>query len=392
MEKAYVVAGLGYGDEGKGHIVDALCREHNADLVVRYTGGPQASHTVVLSDGREHRFSQFGSGTFLPNCRTHISNHVLVEPFAMMNEAAALEKVGVTDAMDRMSVDPDCYLITPWHWMANRLIEASRRDRKHGSCGMGIGETKRMIVEDCLGITVGDLGRRPAHDRLRAIRNAQISRVDQFIDVRYGVSWRHLFFEESIADLADFYNDWSSRISIKSGIFGLSDRPVVFEGAQGVLLDETYGCPPHNTWANTTFDNAIEICRESDLEPVKIGVLRTYATRHGAGPFLTQSPEVDFPDHNTENQWQGPFRQGYFDLEASRYAIRVCGGIDALALTCLDRVGTEGWLYQDGIRVLSRTTKDSVIPFLERELGVPIHYRSYGPNELNVRIGDKECD
>jgi adenylosuccinate synthase len=113
---------------------------------------------------------------------------------------------------------------------------------------------------------------------------------------------------------------------------------VVYEGAQGVLLDESRGFRPHTTWTNTTFDNALEMLKGEDYEVVKIGVLRTYFTRHGAGPFVGESPLVNFDDHNVEGRWQGKFRQGFFDAVAARYAIEACGGIDCLALTHLDTV------------------------------------------------------
>src|SRR5689334_2296700 len=110
MAKAIFVAGLGFGDEGKGTIVDALVDRHKAPLVVRYTGGPQAAHRVVLPDGREHIFSQFGSGTF-SGARTFLSRHMLVDPISMANEAKHLRKVGVGDAYELLTVDVDAPVV-----------------------------------------------------------------------------------------------------------------------------------------------------------------------------------------------------------------------------------------------------------------------------------------
>ncbi len=383
MATAHIIAGLGFGDEGKGASVDALCRRFGADLVVKYTGGPQASHTVCLSNGRSHRFSQFGSGSFLPDCRTHLTRHVLVEPFAMMNEADALGKIGIADALDRIIVDPECIIVTPWHWMANQIRELTRGDSRHGSCGMGIGETKAMLERDHTCLRVRDLGR-PAQGLLRRIRDAAFRSLPMVQDE----SLYQSMCDENVDDLMEFYNDWARRIRIAS--YSGCSGDVVFEGSQGVLLDETHGFAPHNTWSNTTFDNALEACMEWGLEPVKMGVLRTYMTRHGAGPFVTEDPELNWPDHNLQHPWQGTFRQGAFDLVMARYAIEKCKGIDGLILTHMDRA--EGWkcctgyedspvFTSDGLRAAAPIIQDGLDPIrtIEQECGIDIQFISSGP-------------
>src|SRR5690349_8592758 len=113
--RAILVLDLAYGDCGKGTIVDFLTRAHAADLVVRFNGGPQAGHNVVTPDGRHHTFSQFGSGTFVPAVRTLLSRFMLIEPYAMVNEAAHLAELAVTDALDRLMIDARCPVITPAH-------------------------------------------------------------------------------------------------------------------------------------------------------------------------------------------------------------------------------------------------------------------------------------
>jgi adenylosuccinate synthase len=117
--------------------------------------------------------------------------------------------------------------------------------------------------------------------------------------------------------------------------------PVVFEGAQGVLLDEWLGFHPYTTWSTTTFANAEELLAEASARSGarRLGVLRTYATRHGPGPFVTEDPALTaaLPDrHNGYGRWQGGLRVGHFDAVATRYALEVCGGADGLALTHLD--------------------------------------------------------
>jgi adenylosuccinate synthase len=119
--------------------------------------------------------------------------------------------------------------------------------------------------------------------------------------------------------------------------------PVVFEGAQGVLLDERYGFHPYTTWSTTTFANAETLLAEAGASARRqgarrLGVLRAYATRHGPGPLVTEDPLLHRPEpHNTHGPWQGPFRVGHLDAVALRYALDVSGGADALAVTHLDR-------------------------------------------------------
>src|SRR5262249_10547168 len=139
-----IVAGLGYGDSGKGTVVDWLCSplgSRPVQTVVRFNGGAQAAHNVLTRDGRHHAFAQFGAGTFTPRVRTHLSRFVLLDPLALAAEAAHLAIVGVPDALDRLTVDRDALLTTPYHPAANRARELARGNHRHGSCGMGIGET-----------------------------------------------------------------------------------------------------------------------------------------------------------------------------------------------------------------------------------------------------------
>ena len=122
---------------------------------------------------------------------------------------------------------------------------------------------------------------------------------------------------------------------------------VVFEGAQGVLLDESFGFYPHVTWTDTTTANAIRLLAEADYNgPLrKLGVVRTYATRHGAGPLVTEDASLAGcirEPHNTGYEWAGGMRFGHFDAVATRYALEVTGGVDALAITHVDDVAHLG--------------------------------------------------
>jgi adenylosuccinate synthase len=116
---------------------------------------------------------------------------------------------------------------------------------------------------------------------------------------------------------------------------------LIFEGAQGALLDSNYGFWPHVTRTDTTFNNAEKLLHGSAVRMTRLGVLRAYATRHGAGPFPSENAWLTkrLPDkHNRGDEWQGAFRVGWPDLLATRYALKVCGGADSLAITNLDRL------------------------------------------------------
>ncbi|MCK6548017.1 adenylosuccinate synthetase, partial [Myxococcota bacterium] len=137
--RAHVVVDLGFGDAGKGLVVDHLVRRTGAPLVVRYNGGAQAGHNVVTPDGRHHTFAQLGAGTFA-GAKTWLSRHVIVHPTALVAEARALEEKGVSGPLATVEVSDRARVVTPFHQALNRLRELARGDARHGSCGAGIGE------------------------------------------------------------------------------------------------------------------------------------------------------------------------------------------------------------------------------------------------------------
>lgn len=352
---ACLFADLGYGDSGKGTMVDWYARTYGAHTVIRFNGGPQARHNVVTPDGRHHTFSQFGSATFVDGCRTHLSKHMLVSPLAMVAEEKYLRKVGVTDAWARATISRDALVITPFQRAANRIRELSRGDGRHGSCGVGLGETvyDAKVAPD-LAIHVRDLylpttALRAKLDSMREFKVTQ--RAEEIAKCRdRGVGKEDLDWYENPALLTSYLRELQNFFAVatvidEAGEHEILERPgtVVFEPSQGVLLDEALGFDPYTTWSNCTFDNALTILRDHgyDGRVDKIGVVRAYMTRHGPGPFVTEDKGLTaaLPDaHNAMDAWQGAFRVGWFDSVAIRYAIAACGGVDGLAVTCFDRL------------------------------------------------------
>ncbi len=434
--KATIVVGLGFGDEGKGTTVDYLARQNDVSAVVRFNGGAQAAHNVVTPDGKHHTFQQFGSASFLPRVRTHHSRFMVLDPLALANEAKHLAEIGCGNVFARLSVDEQALVVSPFHKAANRIREVLRAKGKHGSVGMGVGET----VGDSIAFPEYALHARDLRDRA-----AILSRFKFFQNMKQGEFREHLsdlasnpHIQEEVkiladpdmpALLADLYYRVAMRFPIVDGNYLARlarEGSLIFEGAQGVLLDEWYGFHPYTTWSTTTFRNALTLLREIGYEGhvEKLGVLRAYSTRHGAGPFPTEDPNLGMlvPElHNGIGPWQGGFRIGWPDLVLARYALAVAGGADALAITHLDRfmpltrkkvavryqvrdttVATlqpkehlTDLVYQEQLMgLVSRATPQyediapgeaAYLQFLERRLCVPIALTSHGMTYLDKR-------
>ena len=324
-----IVADLGYGDSGKGSVVDALCARQPFTTVVRFNGGAQAAHNVLTPDGRHHTFAQFGSGSFIAGVRTHLSRFVLVDPLALAAEAAHLASVGVPGALGLLTVDRDALLTTPYHQAANRARELARGRDRHGSCGMGIGETVRYALEH-----PADAPRVADCAAPRTLARSLARLRDRLAD-ELGPGGG-----PDVASLCEAYRAFAERVPLVDGGYLrrlLRAGPVVFEGAQGILLDEWRGFHPYTTWSTTTFANAEALLAEAGQAAARLGVARCYLTRHGPGPFVTEDPTLEFAEpHNRHGAWQGAFRIGHPDAVALRYAVEVAGGVDAVALTHLD--------------------------------------------------------
>lgn len=346
MSKAILVAGLAYGDEGKGATVDFLCRQLPVDLVVRYNGGSQAAHNVVAPNGVHHTFAQFGSGMMANvRVRTHLSRHMLVDPLSMMNEAEALTqkledefRAGPNWVWDHTTVDPRCVIITPFHQRVNRLREEARGDARHGSCGMGVGVARELSLKygDEV-LLASDL--QQSGDFLMHMLMNTAEKMNGELKLSYQA------MRDWCRQLTRQYQTWPVTLREDAKVLAGSEL-AVFEGAQGVLLDETHGVAPHNTWTDCTFGNADKLLDEAGMsDRFRVGCLRTYFTRHGAGT-LKDEEAVDsagyrwlarLEPHNAKNEWQGAFRAAPFDFDLAKHAVEIVGGVDCVALSHLDR-------------------------------------------------------
>lgn len=347
MNRTILVAGLGFGDEGKGSIIDFLARRTEAHTVIRYNGGAQAAHNVVLNDGKHHTFAQFGSGTFA-GAKTFLSEFMIVNPFALFSEAKHLETLGVSNPLDLVRIDRRAKITTPFHIAANRLQEIARANGRHGSCGMGVGETVRLDLR--LGVAF-KAGLCTPKNRNRALICLDTIRKILLVEVQ-GIKDRlpetpqvhqelNVLEDPDLNYILDCYSaltpmlvdeDFEGELLGRTGL-------TIFEGAQGMLLDQDFGLHPHTTWSDITFRNAQTMIDRCGQEPLiqKIGILRGHMTRHGAGPFPTEEAYLDAPtDHNQYGVWQRKFRVGWLDLVLAKYALSALGEVDGIALTHLD--------------------------------------------------------
>ncbi len=346
----FVVAGLGFGDEGKGSIVDFLAGQYNAHTVIRYNGGAQAAHNVIDSDGKHHTFAQFGSGTFV-GARTHLSEYMLVNPIALESEEKHLRSLGIEDAYERLTIDVQALVTTPYHVAANRIEELLRGANRHGTCGMGIGETMSLGMN----LRFGLLGNKSfTKTRLTGIANFYRGKYSWLIEDSYTSARKALkteldvIFDPNLVDqLVETYQAISKKVQgVELDYFSTllsENKTLIFEGAQGILLDEKYGMDPHTTWSNTTFGNANVLLSGSSRDINYIGVTRAYMTRHGEGPFPTEDSTLNLKeDHNPDTGWQGKMRLGHLDLPALRYALDTLlyrrQRRMTIALTHLDRI------------------------------------------------------
>lgn len=411
---------LGFGDAGKGKFTDAWVRAHGAHTVVRFNGGAQAGHNVVLPDGRHHTFSQWGAGSFLPGVATVLSAPVVVHPGALLQEAQALARVGVADAWARLLIDGRCRVTTPFLQAAGRLRELARGAAAHGSCGVGFGETVALSLQQ------PDLTLRWAELAQPARALARLREQQAWLRAQWPTSpcpqadaERAALADAQLAErwLLQAHTAWRQTPGLPpDAIAQRLARPgdVVFEGAQGVLLDEDQGFHPHTTWSRVTPAAAEAVLADLGLAaPLRrFGLVRSYLTRHGAGPLPTADPALDaLPEiHNTDEGWQGRFRRGHPDALLLAHAAAACGSLDGLFVSHLDalpaglrwceayrsasgelarglpKAGRTNWLQQaEPVYEPGLLDRDGLLARLGAATGTPVAAVSDGPTHAQVR-------
>ena len=334
MAKNLVIVGAQWGDEGKGKIVDILTEK--ADIVVRFQGGNNAGHTVIVG-GEKYIFHLIPSGILHPGKTCIIGDGVVVDPEVLLQEIDVLREKGLFRAEDLL-ISKNAHLIMPYHKKLDMARERLRGENKIGTTGRGIGPAYEDKVSRC-GIKCGDL-LNEVDFRLKL--KANLLEKNHYI--------KNILHEEGF-EIHEIYHQY---MTLASGIIPFirntskfldsairSRKKILFEGAQGTLLDIDHGTYPFVTSSNTV---AGEAATGSGIGPSRIdsviGITKAYATRVGEGPFPTElhGPEADrLREQGAEyGATTGrPRRCGWFDAVAARYAARI-NGLDGLVVTKLD--------------------------------------------------------
>lgn len=311
----WIVIGSGYGDEGKGVTVDALVRQHNIPTVVRFNGGAQAGHTVSGEFGR-HVFHHFCSGS-LAGAKSHLSRFFVTNPVLFWGERESLLK---KKANTVLSIDPRSPVTTPFEMMINQSIELKRGSEKHGSCGVGFGETLER-EEKGPSLVFGDL--------VSGLTDRKLDELLYWCRLRcdvLGIDFDDLPFSKPIWERFKF--DCAQMLQVSSLREDESlacETQLVFEGAQGLGLDQELGHFPYVTRSFTGMPNVASLLKDSKcFSPNVVYATRCYATRHGAGPFENEKEDlsIDMVDKtNIPNPWQDTLRVAPLDFEHRRSLI-----------------------------------------------------------------------
>jgi len=327
------VLGAQWGDEGKGKIVDLLTPHF--DVVARYQGGHNAGHTVYVG-GRKFILHLIPSGILHPGVACLIGNGVVVDPRALFAEMDELAGMGF-DVRGRLFVSDKAHLILPYHRELDVLSEARRGERKIGTTSRGIGPA----YEDKIarrGVRVGDLRDTSSDGPLAAAVRENVDARNRLVG-NSEMRWQDVLHDLRAAwgRLEPFVTDVSLYLSRAMA----AGKRVMFEGAQGTLLDIDHGTYPYVTSSNSVAGGA---CTGLGIGPRAInailGVAKAYTTRVGEGPLPTELTGEMGERLRESGQEYGastgrPRRCGWYDAVAVRYAVRV-NGLDAMALTKLD--------------------------------------------------------
>lgn len=340
--KASIVIGLGYGDEGKGLMTSLIASKYgDKALVVRFNGGHQAGHTVVKDD-INHVFSNFGAGT-LNGSDSYWSAFCTFDPIGASVELQKLRTYGIS--LPTLYVHPLCPVVTPFDKLWNQFLADVTQ---HGSVGVGFGTTVQRH-EKFFKIHAQDL----------EYPNVLKAKMQNVIGYYKNLGMNSHFINNHDEVMHKFLKDIDTMRHQSDCIRIAKPNPkhydhIVFEGAQGVLLDMDFGFFPNVTRSNTTSKNALEMVNEMGLSLVDIYYMtRAYATRHGNGYFSGEEHAHQYlhlknneHETNVKNEYQGEFRKAPMDIRMIDYALNCDNHYSKhinskkIVITCCDQIDT----------------------------------------------------
>ncbi|MBS1647274.1 MAG: adenylosuccinate synthase [Bacteroidetes bacterium] len=422
MNKANVLLGLQWGDEGKGKVVDVLTPSY--DIICRFQGGPNAGHTLEFN-GIKHVLNTIPSGIFHPHCTNIIGNGVVIDPVILKREIDALIKMGV-DIKKQLLISKRAHLILPTHRLLDAASEAAKGKEKIGSTLKGIGPTY-MDKTGRNGLRVGDVSGNQFKEKYQSLveKHKQLLAFHKF---EYNLTELEPAWFEAIEDLKKLTHidsEYYINEALKKG------KKILAEGAQGSMLDVDFGTYPFVTSSNTMTAGC---CTGLGIAPNAvgnvIGIFKAYCTRVGGGPFPTElNDEVGETMRKIGNEYGSTTgrarRCGWLDLPALKYAIMI-NGVTELTMMKADvlddfdsiKVCThymvngekteqlpfdithadikpvykelKGWKQNC---TLAQSLPDALlhyIQFIEQETGVPISIVSVGPDRKQTIVLKKE--
>lgn len=301
-----IVLGSFFGDEGKGQTVHNLCKQHPKVIVIRFSGGHQVGHTV--RHGKlEHTFSNYGSGTLL-GIPTYWSQYCTVDPITTIKELKDLNKLGVNP---EIIYHPLCEVVTPFDVISQWNNE---ENLKHGTVGTGFKSTLDRVAAG-YHITVRDCA------NIMVLRTKIASLIKNYYDFSSELPMYNI--DEWCVKVYEYFK--SVRVCDEECLLGYKHR--VFEGSQGILLDQRFGIMPYCTPSNTTCQNAMEIINRLNIKDEltnHVYVTRPYITRHGNGPIPSAKPVIEVNDPNNKfNEFQKTLRAVEFDVELLQHSLLV---------------------------------------------------------------------
>ena len=341
---ATCIVGLQWGDEAKGKVVDLLTQQH--DIVVRYQGGANAGHTVVM-EGQTFKLSLVPSGIFRPEVQCVVAGGVVLNPASLLDEIDALRARGVKVAENLMLSDR-AHIILPWHFEEDRLIEQQCTGGEAiGTTLRGIGPCYRDKVGRSFAVRLGDMYRPDFRQRIQ-----RIARAKQQILAGLGAGCHGRDASATVQldaeEIYRQYHGYAQRLKphVADTTAYLLDaveagKKVLFEGAQGALLDIDHGTFPFVTSSNSS---GVGVSAGSGVPgryiTKVIGIVKAYTTRVGGGPFPTEQDNQTGQHIRERGNEYGtvtrrPRRCGWFDAVAARYTTRL-SGVDVLAVMLLD--------------------------------------------------------
>lgn len=320
-----VVIGANFGDEGKGLMTDYFCHQATIRgencIVVFHNGGAQRGHTVDTPEGLHHVFHHFGSGTFA-GADTYLAEGFILNPMIFRQEWEELERLGYKPTV---YANPLCRITTPFDMIINQILEESRSDGRHGSCGMGIFETIKRYEEN-YGYSASDLLRLSnagKRESIETLRSTYLPRRLKELKIQPSKDWEEIINSDGLV------NKFLEDLEFMSGVVGIyrdidaleNYQNIVFEGGQGILLDQNNTeYFPHLTPSNTGLKNPREMILRlfpnADVEVCY--VTRPYLTRHGAGRLDNECRKEEINPNmedltNVPNPHQGTLRYGKMD-------------------------------------------------------------------------------